>query len=131
MLRETPGRVLLVTGLLIAILLVFFAVRVLLVPFVAALFVVYLFDPAVTALQRRGFERGPAFLILLAVTLIGIAGILAVLPAWLQLESIGASNQGFAERFTTQVDALERWANAKFPMFRSFQIAAPGDPAAR
>jgi putative permease len=124
MLRDTPGRYLIIGALLVALVLAFFAVRILLVPFVIALFVVYLFDPAIVALQQRGLERGSAFLILLALTLIGITLILAVLPAWLQLESIGASNQGFVARFTSQLDALERWTNAKFPMFRSFQIAS-------
>ena len=121
---EVPLRVLAFVVLLVALVLAFFAVQVLLVPFVAALFVFYLFDPVVVLLQRRGFDRGVAFLLLLFLSLITIGVILAFMPAWLQLESIGASNQTFIERFTSQLNALERWVNAKFPMFGSVHIAS-------
>ena len=85
---ETPLRLLTFAALLVALVITFLALRILLVPFVAALFVVYLFDPAVVALQRRGFERGPAFLLLLALTLMTLAGMLAYMPAWLRLEAL-------------------------------------------
>ena len=55
---ETPTRILAFCALLISLILAFIAVEILAVPFVAALFVVYLFDPAVVALQRRGMDRG-------------------------------------------------------------------------
>jgi predicted PurR-regulated permease PerM len=121
---ETPVRILTFAALLVALALTLVAIRVLLVPFVAAMFVVYLFDPAVVALQRRHFDRGRAFLLLLCITLIAIAGMLAFMPAWLRLESIGGSDQNFTERFTSQLNTLERWTNAKFPMFGSIKIAS-------
>ena len=120
---ETPLRLLAFGGLLLALFLAFLAVRILLVPFVAALFVVYLFDPAITAFQRRGVERGKAFLILLGTTLIAIAVVSMFMPQWLRLESIGGSSATFTDRLTVQVDELERWVDKKFPMFRDVEIA--------
>ena len=114
---EAPLRILAIGSLLIALALAFFAIRILLVPFVAALFVIYLFDPIIILLQRRGFERGRAFVLLLCLTLMVVGTMIAFMPAWLQLESIGASSHTFTERFTSQLNALERWVNAKVPMF--------------
>ena len=124
LLGETPVRILVVAAVLVGLALVFVAVRILLVPFVAALFVVYLFDPAIIALQRRGMERGYAFLVLLSITVVAVGTLLALMPAWLRLESIGGSSQTFTERITTQLDALQHWVNVKFPMFGSVSIAA-------
>src|SRR5262245_6531813 len=119
-----PVRLLAFGALIIALALILFAVRILLVPLVAALFVVYLFDPAVVALQRHGYERGPAFILLFIFTLAVLGGVLAFMPAWLQLESINGSNQNFVEQFTSQLTGLETWINAKFPMFGSIKIAS-------
>ena len=81
---EAPLRWLAFAALLLALFLTFLAVRILLVPFVAALFVVYLFDPAILAFQRRGTDRGKAFLILLFATLLSITVILMFMPSWLR-----------------------------------------------
>ena len=49
-LAESPARFLPVAFVLLGLLLILVAIRILLVPFVAAFFVVYLFDPAVVML---------------------------------------------------------------------------------
>ena len=119
---ETPLRILAFAALLLALALTFFAVRILLVPFVTALFVVYLLDPVIVTMQRRGFERGPAFLILFVLALVATAIMLALMPSWLQVESIGGSKENFTARFTSQLDAVEHWVNATFPMFGSVEL---------
>ena len=121
---DTTVRVIAFAALLLAFLLVFVAIRILLVPFVAALFVVYLFDPAITILRRRGIDPSNAFLIVLCITILAIGGVLVLMPASLRLESIAESKEAFIERFVTQLDAVERWANSKFPMFGSFRLVA-------
>ena len=121
---ESPARFLPVAFVLLGLLLILVAIRVLLVPFVAAFFVVYLFDPAVVILQRRGLQRGTAFLLLLVVTTIAIGFILAFLPAWLRLESIGGSSQTFAQRFSEQLDGIEQSFNRTFPIIGSINLSA-------
>ena len=108
---------------MLALLLTFLAIRILLVPFVAALFVVYLVDPAILAFQRRGMDRGKAFLILLCLSLISIAVILMFMPSWLRLQAIGGSSQTFTDRLTAQIQQLERWVEARLPMFGDIDIA--------
>jgi predicted PurR-regulated permease PerM len=120
---EGPMRLLAFGALLVLLFVAFLAVRVLLVPFVAALFVVYLFEPAVMALQRRGMDRGHAFLTLLCVSLVGILVMLMVMPAWLRLEAISGSSETFSQRVEGQLIEVERWIHGRFPMFRSVKIA--------
>ena len=60
---EYTSRFLVLGGILIALVLVFFTISILIVPFVAALFVVYLVEPALTRLQRHSFSPGNAFLL--------------------------------------------------------------------
>ena len=119
---EVPLRVLAFVLLLAALVLAFIAVRVLIVPFVAAMFVVYLFDPGITVLQRRGLERGNAFLILLMIALVGITIILMFAPAWLRLEAIGGSSDTLTQSIQTQLARTEHWVDSKFPMLRSVNI---------
>jgi putative permease len=120
---EMPLRILAFAGLLLVLLLAFLAVQILIVPFVAALFVVYLFDPAITVLQRRGIDPGKGFLILLFVTVAAITTLLMFAPSWLQTESIGGSSETFAERVQHQMDETERWIDRRFPMFQSVDVA--------
>ena len=120
---ETTIRVLAFGALLLALILVVVALRILLVPFVAALFVVYLFDPAILFLERHGITPSVGFLVLLAFSLIALGVILTVMPG-LPFESLSGSSETFTERFINQLDGLERWANAKFPMFGSIRIVA-------
>ena len=119
---EAGVRILALGVLLLALILTVFVIQILLVPFVAALFVVYLFDPAILAMQRRGLDRGHAFLLLLLITGLSLAVVLMFMPSWLRLESLGVSSDTFSQRVTTQVNAIERWVNANFPMFRSANI---------
>src|SRR5438046_190270 len=112
---ETPVRILAFGALLLALVFAFFTIRILLVPFVAALFVAYLFDPVIMIFQRRGIDRGKAFLVLLFLSLAAIVVFLTFMPAWLKLESVGGSSQTFAGRLTMQVNVIERWINLKFP----------------
>ena len=120
---EATPRLLAFGALLAALFLTFLVVRILLVPFVAALFVVYLIDPAILAFQRRGIDRGRAFLILLFGAFISITVILMFMPSWLRLESIGGSSQTFTDRLTAQIQQVERWVDTKFPMFSDVDIA--------
>jgi predicted PurR-regulated permease PerM len=119
---EAGVRILALGVLLLALVLAIFVIQILLVPFVAALFVVYLFDPAILAMQRRGIDRGHAFLLVLLLTVLSVAVVLMFMPSWLRLESLGVSSDTFIQRVTTQVNAIEQWVNAKFPMFRSANI---------
>lgn len=120
---EFPVRILAFGVLLLALILAFLAIQILLVPFVAALFVVYLFDPAVVVLERRGMDRGHAFLLLLLLTLICVTIALMFMPSWLRMESIGVSGETFSQRVAVQLSVLERWIDGNFPMFRSVDIA--------
>jgi putative permease len=123
LLGEIPVRVLAFGGLLLLIILSVLVLQILIVPFVAALFVVYLFDPAITAMQRRGIGPGSGFLIILLVTIIGIATLLMFAPSWLRTESIGGSGETFAQRIGHQLDQTESWVHRRFPMFQSVAIA--------
>jgi putative permease len=120
---EAPVRLLAFAALLLVLFLAFLAIRILLVPFVAALFVVYLFDPAIVAFQRRGMERGNAFLLLLCTTLIVITVLLMVMPSWLRFEAMSSSSETFTERLSYQLKEFEKWIDAKFPMFRDVDLA--------
>lgn len=121
---EMPVRILAFGLLILALVLAFFAIQILIVPFVAALFVAYLFDPVITEMQRRGVERGTAFILILLTTVAGIAVLLMFMPSWLRLESIGGSSESFTQRIQQQLSALQRWTDSKFPMFRSVDIAS-------
>jgi predicted PurR-regulated permease PerM len=120
---EAPVRILAFGALLLALILAFLAIQILLVPFVAALFVAYLFDPAIVVLQRRGMDRGYAFLLLLLLTLVSVTVVLMFMPSWLRMESIGVSGETFSQRVAEQLTALKRWVDGNFPMFRSVDIA--------
>ena len=120
---ETPARILAFCGLLISLILAFIAVEILVVPFVAALFVVYLFDPAIVALQRRGMDRGNAFLLLLLATVVSVTVILMLMPSWLRLETVAVSGETFSQRVSVQLSTLERWIDMNFPMFSSVDIS--------
>jgi predicted PurR-regulated permease PerM len=119
---EAPLRILAIAGLLVALFLAFLAIRILLVPFVAALFVAYLFEPVIVVIQRRGMDRGRAFLLLLGLTLGGIVIILSLMPQWLRLEALGGSSAIFAQRMSEQFGALERWVDTRLPFLQSTNI---------
>lgn len=119
---EGPARLLAFAALLVALFLAFLAVRILLVPFVAALFVAYLFDPAIVILQRRGLDRGRSFLILLGLTFAGVIAVLSLMPQWLRLEAVSESSTTFTHRLSEQLDSLEHAADTRLPMLQSINI---------
>src|SRR5689334_7637419 len=120
---EAGIRILAVLALLLGLILAFFVIRILVVPFVVALFVVYLADPAILALQRHGLDRGRAFLLLIFLTFVVLTILLMLMPSWLRFESIAGSSETFSQRFAAQLNALEGLLNANFPMLRSANIA--------
>ena len=119
---EAPVRLLAFAALLAGLFLAFLTIQILLVPFVAALFVVYLFDPVVVILQRRGMDRGQAFLVLLCLTLAGVLLVLMVMPSWLRLESLGGSSATFTDRLSRQLGELEHWTDRKLPVLNAIRI---------
>ncbi|HEY2381572.1 MAG TPA: AI-2E family transporter [Terriglobia bacterium] len=119
---EGPVRLLAFAGLIVALVLAFFAVKVLLVPFVAALFAAYLFDPIIVILQRRGMDRGKAFLLLLGITFAGVITLLALMPQWLRLEAVNSSSTTFANRLSQQLGEVENKVDSKLPMLQSVHI---------
>ena len=119
---ETPLRILALLGLLVAVFFAFLTIQILLVPFVAALFVVYLFDPVIVILQRRGMDRGRAFLFLLGITAIGILIVLMLMPQWVGFEAIGGSSATFTDRLSKELGNLESWADTKIPLLQSVHI---------
>src|SRR5581483_6666937 len=104
---ETPLRLLAFCGLLVALFLAFLTIRILLVPFVAALFVVYLFEPVIVVMQRRGMDRGHAFLALLGLTFAALVIVLMLLPQWLRFETLGGSSTTFTHRLSQQLIEME------------------------
>ena len=125
-LSDLPGKVIALLILLGALVLAFFTLKILLIPLVAASFLAYLFDPAIVVLQRRGMGRGVAYLLLLVVSVLGIAVLVASAPSWLQLESISAAGNegGFAERLEKQISDAERALDKRFPMFKSIDMSS-------
>ncbi len=127
-------RFMLFGGLVLALVLAFFAARILLVPFIAALFLVYVFEPAVIQLQRRNLSAATAFLLLLAGTVLALSTFLTFIPSWLSLEDpeefqsvIAAPPEGadseFTARLETQLREIEQWIKNRLPAVESFDIA--------
>jgi predicted PurR-regulated permease PerM len=120
---DFPVRLVGLAGFLILVVLVVMTVQVLLVPFVAAMFLAYLYDPVIEALQRRGVRRGRAYLLLFGLTLLAILILIVVAPDWLRLESTSGSAETLSDRLTQQLTGFERFVDTRLPMFRSVRIA--------
>jgi predicted PurR-regulated permease PerM len=120
---EWSVRLLVITIVAAALVTFYFSIQILLVPFVAAVFLGYLFDPAMVPLQRRGMDRVNAYLLILVSTMIVITVMIMVAPSWLVVESIDSSSQTFTERLHTQLNALESRARVQFPIIRAVNIA--------
>src|SRR5262245_40731024 len=120
---EPPVRPVAFVVVILAVVLGFLAIRVLLVPLVAAMFVVYLFDPGILALQRRGMDRNKAFLLLFSLSLGVMAAVLTLLPSRMRLESLGGSSDMFTSQLNQQLMESKRSIGHKFPMFRSIDVA--------
>jgi len=123
MFGDFTSRILLLSALAVALVFGFFTINILLVPFVAALFVVYLFDPVVTLLRRRNFSPGNAFVLLMLAVIGGMALLLAIIPSWISLESFTGSDTAFTETLEQQLADLELWAKDRFPFLESLDIA--------
>jgi predicted PurR-regulated permease PerM len=63
---EIPGRIIGIAAAVAVIVLLILTVQVLIIPVVGAIFLAYLLEPGVVALQRRGMRRGNAFIVVLA-----------------------------------------------------------------
>ena len=124
LLGETPTRILLFLLIIGLGVLAFLTLKILLVPLVAASFVTYLFDPGIVMLQRRGISRGSAFLMLLGVAVLAFIVILAIMPSWLQLESLNASGSSFSERLDKQLSDIEKTISQRLPMFQTVHLSA-------
>jgi predicted PurR-regulated permease PerM len=70
---DLPLRIVGLAVVFCLVVLVVITIDILLVPFVAALFLAYLLEPGIIALQRRGMDRGNAFLVLLSCFVLGLA----------------------------------------------------------
>jgi predicted PurR-regulated permease PerM len=123
LLGEWPVRLLVFAAVAATLVMLYFSIQILLVPFVAAVFLLYLFDPAIVPLQRRGMDRGNAFLLILSASVIAIMMMIMLAPSWLLVESIGSSSQTFTERLQGHLTALESRAKVQFPMIRAVNIA--------
>ena len=120
---DTSTRILLLIALLAALVLVFLTLHILLVPLVAASFVAYLLEPGIEVLERRGFKRGNAFLLLLALGFVVLVMLLDFAPSWLRPERTRESSQNLTERVQQQVDEIERSLESRIPLTRSLNLA--------
>src|SRR5262245_33709461 len=112
LLGDIPTRFIAFTILIALLVLAFLTIRILLVPVVAASFVAYLFEPAVVTLQRRGMQRGAAFLLLLVTSVTAVVVVLALTSSWLKFESIERmGTEDIASRLDEQAGSLENWLN--------------------
>jgi putative permease len=124
LLGDIPTRFIAIIILLALLVLVFLTVRILLVPVVAASFVAYLFEPAVVSLQRRGMQRGLAFLLLLTTSVTASVVVLALTSTWLKFESIERmATEDIASRLDTQAGEFENWLNKRIPMVQSIDVS--------
>ncbi len=127
-------RLLFLGALVLFLGLAYFTVRILLVPFIAALFLVYLFEPGVTRLGRREFTPGNAFLILFGSMVLALGTFMAFVPGWLSIDEdseiqsvIAGSSEDepseFAARLESQLRAVDDSIKARLPFIESFDIA--------
>jgi predicted PurR-regulated permease PerM len=121
---EHTTRLLILGAIALALVFAFFTVSILLVPLVAAPFVVYLVDPAVIRRQRHNLSPGNSFLLILIAVLACLGLLLAFIPSRVSLESFSASDTDFAVRIERQMTEMETWIQTKVPMLESFEIAA-------
>src|SRR5262245_2292442 len=125
LLGDIPTRFVAIIVLLSFVVLAFFTVKILLVPVVAASFVAYLFEPAVVALQRRGVQRGIAFLLLLTTSVTALVVVLTLTSRWLKFESIErVGTEDIASRLDEQAGSLEAWLNKRVPLAQSINLSS-------
>jgi len=106
---EIPGRIIGIAAAVAAIVLLILTVQVLIIPIVGAMFLAYLLDPGVVALQRRGMRRGNAFVVVLGVCLATLVIASVVLPGPLAPEAATGLNKRVPDRIKADLDKFERW----------------------
>ncbi len=123
-LGDSSTRILTFVILLAIFVFAVLTLKILLVPLVAASFVAYLFEPAIVAMQRRGMQRGTAFLLLLAASGVVLVTLLALAPSRLRLEALNASAAGSSERLEAQLLRIEQRISDQLPMFQAIHFAS-------
>ena len=124
LLGDIPTRFIAFTILIALLVLAFLTVRILLVPVVAASFVAYLFEPGIVSMQRRGIQRGAAFLLLLGTSVTAVVVVLALTSSWLKFESIErVGTEDIRNRLDTQAGEFENWLNKRVPLFQSINLS--------
>jgi predicted PurR-regulated permease PerM len=126
------SRLLAIAVAVVVVVLLVLTVRILLVPLVAATFLAYLFEPGIVALQRRGMDRGKAYLSILGTVLLGMVVLISLAPSWLDFEpTAGGSTKNLSERLESQLKNIEQWKDRKLPMLRAVHLSDKlGDQAA-
>jgi predicted PurR-regulated permease PerM len=129
--RQGPSWIPVVAVILLAGLL-FLTVQVLLVPLVAAMFLAYLFEPGIERLQRRGMQRGKAYILIFAGATIGLATLFSLAPSWLDVgtQPAGASTETLSDRLKTLGKTIEDRATQYIPAFTSVNISEKFSEAA-
>ena len=124
LLGDIPTRFIAFTILIALLVLAFLTVRILLVPVVAASFVAYLFEPGIVSMQRRGMQRGAAFLLLLGTSVTAVVVVLALTSSWLKFESIErVGTEDIRNRLDTQAGEFENWLNERVPLVQSINLS--------
>jgi predicted PurR-regulated permease PerM len=125
LLGDIPTRLIAIIVLFALLLLAFLTVRILLVPVVAASFVAYLFEPAVISLQRRGMQRGLAFLLLLTTSVTAVVVVFALTSTWLKFESIERlDTEDISLRLDKQAGEFESWLSKRVPLAQSINLSS-------
>src|SRR5689334_20442342 len=125
LLGDIPTRLIAIIVLFALLLLAFLTVRILLVPVVAASFVAYLFEPAVISLQRRGMQRGLAFLLLLTTSVTAVVIVFALTSTWLKFESIERlDTEDISLRLDKQAGEFESWLSKRVPLAQSINLSS-------
>ena len=121
---EVPARLVGIAIILALVILLVLTVRVLLVPFVGALFLAYLLEPGIVVLQRRGMGRGNAFIVMLGLCSVVLLLLLMMAPGWLTLESVGGFKGIFPAKVETSLTSFDKWVKKQIPVFRKVDISS-------
>lgn len=121
---EVPARLAGIAIILAIAILLVLTIRILLVPFVGALFLAYLLEPGIVTLQRKGMGRGNAFIVMLGVSAIAFMMLLAMAPSWLTMESVGGFKGNFPTKVQNTLDGLDKWKDKRFPVFKKVDISS-------
>ncbi len=109
---EIPGRIIGIAAAVAVIVLLILTVQVLIIPVVGAMFLAYLLDPGVVALQRRGMRRGNAFLVVLGICLTALLVASILLPGPLAPEAANGLNKRVPDRISNDLERFEKWKDS-------------------